>query len=368
MLSGHVPFSSETPAGFLRKHLNDAPPPFHTLAGGLSVPREVEAVVSKALAKNRDERYLTALLFAREFAQAASASAQAESAALGATEKINTLEIQSAELERQAHEKAEAERRERENVAAAQTAWDKSEQERLAHEHADAERRERENAAAAQAARAKAEQDGLARMKAEAERREKEKVVSQQAAQEKARKPVATEPDPNAIPAETAAQLASPWRQKRGAAVKVFSIVSAGILAQIVIGLAGAAFGLYLHTPDPPQNSSEGWMFVCTLGPVAVWLVYAGLIIRYGMKSRSMNEPAISDDLRRGVRMGTTLAIVLVIVWALSYMWALSGGNGLGWGLFWTSGPLGVALAAFLFSRRWASKARRLGELAPVMA
>jgi len=83
------------------------------------------------------------------------------------------------------------------------------------------------------------------------------------------------------------------------------------------------------------------------------------LVIRYGMKSRSLNEPAISDDLMGGARMGTRLAIVLLLVGALSYVWALSVKDGYGWSLFWTSGPLGVGLTAFLFSRRWNSKARR---------
>jgi hypothetical protein len=110
-------------------------------------------------------------------------------------------------------------------------------------------------------------------------------------------------------------------------------------------------------------------VFVCTIGPVVAWLIYAVLALRYGSKANSMQEPPLDDDLMQGARMGTKLAMVLLIVWVLSYAWALTTGrSGLGWSLFWTSGPLGVALSAFLFSRRWASKAGRRGEPASTVS
>ena len=71
MLSGRVPFHSTTPLGYLRKHMLDDPPPFRAVAPGLPVPPQVEAVVMKALKKEREERYPTALEFARGFAAAA---------------------------------------------------------------------------------------------------------------------------------------------------------------------------------------------------------------------------------------------------------------------------------------------------------
>jgi serine/threonine-protein kinase len=67
MLTGRVPFDSDTFIGCLLKHTMEDPPPFHAITPGLSVPGEVEAVVMKALAKNRDERYATALEFAHAF-------------------------------------------------------------------------------------------------------------------------------------------------------------------------------------------------------------------------------------------------------------------------------------------------------------
>jgi serine/threonine-protein kinase len=71
MLTGRTPFQSDTPVGYLRKHLQDAPPPFRAAAPGLPVPPQVEAVVMKALKKEREERYQSALEFARAFAAVA---------------------------------------------------------------------------------------------------------------------------------------------------------------------------------------------------------------------------------------------------------------------------------------------------------
>jgi len=339
MLTGSLPFNSETPAGFLRKHVNEAPPSFRNFASGLSIPAGVEAVVDKALAKNRDQRYSSAIEFARDFTQAVSASAHADASEPGPTIKINAQDIEDANRESLAQEKAV--------------------QERQAQEKAEAGRRERENVAAAQAARAKAQQEALAHAKAEADRREKENAAAQLAARNKNFQPPPTAPAPNITPPEAAGQSASPWLRKKGRAGKILSILSAGIAVQFVLGIIGATLGVYLHTPDAPKNASEGWLILCTISPAIAFLVYGMLVIRYGMKSRSLNEPAISDDLMGGARMGTRLAIVLLLVGALSYVWALSVKDGYGWSLFWTSGPLGVGLTAFLFSRRWNSKARR---------
>jgi serine/threonine-protein kinase len=71
MLTGHLPFYSETPTGFLRKHIHEQPPPFRTIAPDLDIPTGVEAVVMKALKKRREERYPSALDFAHAFVAAA---------------------------------------------------------------------------------------------------------------------------------------------------------------------------------------------------------------------------------------------------------------------------------------------------------
>jgi eukaryotic-like serine/threonine-protein kinase len=84
MLTGSAPFQSDTPLGYLSKHLLEPPPPLQTMAPGLSLPAELEAVVMKALVKNRDLRYSSVLEFVREFACAAGAPSQAVSLAPGA--------------------------------------------------------------------------------------------------------------------------------------------------------------------------------------------------------------------------------------------------------------------------------------------
>jgi hypothetical protein len=87
MLTGRVPFHSDTPLGYIRKHVMDEPPPFRTVAPGLPVPPEVEATVMKALAKDRGVRYPSALDFARDFARAASAPMPADTPAPPSTTK-----------------------------------------------------------------------------------------------------------------------------------------------------------------------------------------------------------------------------------------------------------------------------------------
>ena len=70
MLAGRVPFHSDTPLGYVRKHMMEAPPPFRAVAPGLPVPPQVENAVMKALRKERDERHASALEFARDLADA----------------------------------------------------------------------------------------------------------------------------------------------------------------------------------------------------------------------------------------------------------------------------------------------------------
>jgi serine/threonine-protein kinase len=72
MLTGRVPFHSDTPVGYLHKHITDAPPPLRVATPGLDVAPQVEGVVMKALAKEREQRQASVLDLYREFAAAAS--------------------------------------------------------------------------------------------------------------------------------------------------------------------------------------------------------------------------------------------------------------------------------------------------------
>ncbi len=89
MLTGRVPFHSDTPLGFVGKHMMDPPPSFRAAAPGLTVPPAVEAAVMKALAKDREQRYASALEFAREFSRAVADTAQE----LSTTRKIVNPEV-----------------------------------------------------------------------------------------------------------------------------------------------------------------------------------------------------------------------------------------------------------------------------------
>jgi len=89
MLTGRVPFHSDTPLGYLRKHMLEEPPPFRAVAQGLDVPPRVESAVMKALAKDRNQRYTSALDFAHAFvAGAVSAPAPEVSQPLPSTKPV----------------------------------------------------------------------------------------------------------------------------------------------------------------------------------------------------------------------------------------------------------------------------------------
>ena len=71
MLSGQAPFDGTTTHSILYAQVNNPPPPLREFAD-LDVPAQVEAVVNKMLAKERDARYGSAGEFARDLAQAVS--------------------------------------------------------------------------------------------------------------------------------------------------------------------------------------------------------------------------------------------------------------------------------------------------------
>lgn len=60
MLTGRLPFESDTPMGMLLQHVNAIPRPPHELCPNLGIPRAVSLVLMKALEKDRDKRFQTA--------------------------------------------------------------------------------------------------------------------------------------------------------------------------------------------------------------------------------------------------------------------------------------------------------------------
>ena len=79
MLTGRTPFQSDTPVGYLRMHMQEDPPPFRTVKPDLPALPQLESVVMKALAKDRNQRYSSVLEFARELTSAAQPSPAAQS-------------------------------------------------------------------------------------------------------------------------------------------------------------------------------------------------------------------------------------------------------------------------------------------------
>ncbi|HEX8172800.1 MAG TPA: serine/threonine-protein kinase [Thermoanaerobaculia bacterium] len=57
MLLGVPPFASETPHGYIMKHLTQEPPPFAKARPGVELPQPLEAVIRRALEKDRNRRY-----------------------------------------------------------------------------------------------------------------------------------------------------------------------------------------------------------------------------------------------------------------------------------------------------------------------
>jgi eukaryotic-like serine/threonine-protein kinase len=76
MLSGHVPFSGESPTAIMMKHLQEAPPSI--LDERKDLPEAVNMVISKAMAKVPSSRFETPGLFAEALEAAASTSLSEE--------------------------------------------------------------------------------------------------------------------------------------------------------------------------------------------------------------------------------------------------------------------------------------------------
>jgi len=85
MLCGVVPFNSPTATAVVMQHVQQAPPPLRVL--NVSISRAVEAVVLRALAKRREERFQTA----REFADALTAATGSRPAFEGETVAVDAF-------------------------------------------------------------------------------------------------------------------------------------------------------------------------------------------------------------------------------------------------------------------------------------
>src|SRR5262249_35242480 len=60
MLTGQLPFRSQTPAGFMHKHISEPPPQMRTLEPALAITPALEDAVQRALAKSPAQRPQTA--------------------------------------------------------------------------------------------------------------------------------------------------------------------------------------------------------------------------------------------------------------------------------------------------------------------
>jgi serine/threonine protein kinase len=70
MLTARQPYHSDTLLGVLRARLNETPPPLQTVNPDLADSSQIENVVMKALARERDYRHSSVMEFAQEFAMA----------------------------------------------------------------------------------------------------------------------------------------------------------------------------------------------------------------------------------------------------------------------------------------------------------
>ena len=72
MLSGQVPFKGDTPYAVILKQVQEPPPLLHQV--NPTIPPSVDAVVQKAIAKKREDRFLSAKALAQELSLAAASS------------------------------------------------------------------------------------------------------------------------------------------------------------------------------------------------------------------------------------------------------------------------------------------------------
>jgi serine/threonine protein kinase len=70
VLTGKLPFEAKSPMEYIQLHVQKEPIPLSQRVAGKTFPPALDAVIAKALAKERDERYQTAAEFAQALQQA----------------------------------------------------------------------------------------------------------------------------------------------------------------------------------------------------------------------------------------------------------------------------------------------------------
>ena len=81
MLSGKPPFESQTPEGFLGKHLHSPPPPLDTRGLPAAIAPALSSIVTRALEKQRERRFRDAEEFATALARLTPAATETADAA-----------------------------------------------------------------------------------------------------------------------------------------------------------------------------------------------------------------------------------------------------------------------------------------------
>jgi serine/threonine-protein kinase len=104
MLTGVPPFQADTPHAYLMMHASQRPRPLLDVNPGVAMEPELEAVIFRALEKDRTRRYATA----REFAQVIERLAPTLSDASGAPPPLPALAEVTNEATRVAEQRAEA--------------------------------------------------------------------------------------------------------------------------------------------------------------------------------------------------------------------------------------------------------------------
>ena len=94
MVCGKPPFESETPHGYVFKRLTEDPIPLVSRVPGIKIPTDLDAVMRRALAKDRDHRFPSAISFIQALDQV-----RGQRGGQFSTQKIPTQAIEQARIE-----------------------------------------------------------------------------------------------------------------------------------------------------------------------------------------------------------------------------------------------------------------------------
>jgi serine/threonine protein kinase len=207
MLSGEVPFKGSTIPAIMKKHLYDPPPPFATR--GVQVAQPIEAVVRRALAKNREQRVLSVEELMRDLRAASSIAYDS----LGLTQGQLSRDTESATMPFIGSAELTAPRDLPQQTFLDSPLSDSRQQiedeaDRLTREFEEAQRR-------ADEARRRAEEASRKRAEEEALRRRAEEEAARNLAEEEAARKLAAEMARRAAEEETAPQRAEQEAARR---------------------------------------------------------------------------------------------------------------------------------------------------------